>query len=287
MVYSEMVSAKGLYYDSAKTEELLKTYPQEQPIIFQIFGSEEWVMEYAAQYLEDYPNIGLDLNMGCPVPKVVKNGEGSALMKDPKKAASLVKTLVANTQKAVTVKIRSGWNSSSLNAVEVAKYLEDAGASAIGVHGRTREQYYGGKADWGQITKVKEAVSVPVFGSGDVFSAFDAMRMIEETACDGVMIARGALGNPWIFKQALALWKGEVEEKDIENLIPSHGEKLDMLERHFKMLVCEKGEMCAVREIRKFASYYLKGFPQASVFRNRVNKVMTSDQFHLELSGFR
>ena len=209
LVYSEMVSAKGMIYGSRNTERLLKMYPEEKPVAFQIFGSDPEIMGAAARMLEGRENAVLDINCGCPVPKVVKNGEGSALMKDLDLLYDVVRAVRENTTKPVTAKIRAGWSLNSLNAPEAAKAIEAAGASAVAVHGRTREQFYEGPADWGVIADVKKAVSIPVIGNGDVARGADAIRMMDETGCDLVMIARGALGNPWIFRDAMALWRGE------------------------------------------------------------------------------
>jgi len=272
LVYSEMVSAKGLYYKSEATERLLAFHEDEKPLAFQIFGSEPEIMAFAVKKLSDRENCILDINMGCPVPKVVKNGEGSALLKDLKLAGAIVSAAAENTGKPVTVKIRIGWDAASINAVEAAKVLEAAGAKAIGVHGRTREQFYSGKADWNAIRQVKKAVSIPVIGNGDVFSGFDAMRMMEETGCDFVMIARGALGNPWIFREALALWKGRPVPPP-----PELEEKIDIILKHFDLLLSEKGEYAAVREMRKHAGWYLKGIPGSAKLRSKINAIVRAD----------
>ena len=211
LVYTEMVSAKGLYYKDKNTDKLLEISRAEGPAAFQIFGSEPDMIRYAAGALADRENVLLDINMGCPVPKIVRNGEGSALLKDPDLVFRLVEAAVAVAGKPVTAKIRIGWSSESINGVEVAKAVEAAGAAAVAVHGRTREQFYSGRADWSVIRKIREQVSIPVIGNGDVMSGEDAIRMMEETGCHFVMIARGAMGNPWIFREAKALFDHRVE----------------------------------------------------------------------------
>ncbi len=272
LVYSEMVSGKGLYYNDKATERLLKIYDDEKPVAFQIFGAAPEIMSFTAKKLADRENCILDINMGCPVPKVVKNGEGSALLKDRKLVESIIRTTVVSTEKPVTAKIRIGWDADSINAVEIAKVIEAAGASAIGVHGRTREQYYSGKADWDVIRQVKKAVSIPVIGNGDVFSGQDAIRLMEKTNCDFVMIARGALGNPWIFREALALWKGRPVPSP-----PDLSEKVALLRKHFDLLLQEKGEYAAVREMRKHAGWYLKGIPGSASVRRQLNSIEKAD----------
>jgi tRNA-dihydrouridine synthase B len=219
--------------------------------------------------------------MGCPVPKIVKNGEGSALLRDPKLAGRVVEAAVSKTRKPVTVKLRIGWDAASINATEMAKTLEAAGAAAIAVHGRTREQYYGGKADWNEIRRVKEAVHIPVIGNGDVRSGGDALRMLAETGCDFVMIARGALGNPWIFREALALYRG-----DVAPAAPDTRERIDMILRHAAMLVAEKGEGSAILEMRKHAAWYLKGVRGSAALRGKLNAVVAEAELKALLAEF-
>jgi tRNA-dihydrouridine synthase B len=260
MACSEMVSSKGLFYGDKKTGKLLEILPGEGPVGYQIFGHEPDIMAFAARELDGYDNAFLDINMGCPVPKVVKNFEGSYLMKDPDLCFDLVQACVKNTSKPVTVKIRAGWDSGHINAAEVASVCESAGASAVAVHGRTREQYYSGKADWSVIAKVKKAVKIPVIGNGDVTSRKEGFRMMEETGCDLVMIGRGALGNPWIFD---ASHEGT----------PSSEELREVMLRHLSDTAELKGEHIAVLEMRKHVGWYLKGRPGAASFRNEVNRI--------------
>ena len=268
LVFSEMVSGKGLWYGDKNTGKLLHTYEEERPVVFQIFGHEPEVMAYTARELDKYPCAMLDINMGCPVPKIVKNGEGSALLKNPDLIYDVVSATVKNTSKPVSVKIRIGWDEKSINAVEVAHAISAAGASMITVHGRTREQFYSGKADWSHIAAVKRAVDIPVTGNGDVVDAKSAMDMMDQTGCDFVMIGRGALGNPWIFKEVIAAWKGEELPAP-----PTKEEKMDMMIRHLKDLAELKGEYAAVREMRKHVGWYLKGVHGAAAFRGKVNQI--------------
>lgn len=268
MVCSEMVSAKGLWYKDKNTGKLLEILEGEKAVAYQIFGHEPEIMAFAAEKLNKNKNVILDINMGCPVPKVVKNGEGSALMKNPDLVYDIVNATVKASEKPVTVKIRSGWNESSRNAVEVAKAIESAGASMVAVHGRTREQYYSGKADWSVIADVKRAVNIPVAGNGDVVDSESAMEMMRQTGCDFVMIGRGALGNPWIFSQLNAVWRGEPVPPG-----PTTADKKGMMLRHFRDTLELKGEYAAVREMRKHVGWYLKGVHGAAAFRGMVNQI--------------
>lgn len=269
-VYSEMISAKGLYYNDKVTEKLLTLYDDELPVVYQIFGSDPSAMAYAADALSGRKNCMIDINMGCPVPKVVKGGDGSALLKEPELISKVVEAVVSKARKPVTVKIRTGWDDSLINAVENAKRIEAAGAAAICVHGRTRAQMYSGKADRNLIHAVKEAVSIPVIGNGDIFDVESCRSMFEETGCDAVMVARGALGNPWIFKSLN-------EGKDY---VPDTAEKLDIVRRHFGLMIEEKGEYVAVRLMRKHIGWYIKGMHGATSLRRSINELERADDIY-------
>lgn len=268
LIYTEMVSAKGIMYNNKNTESLLVVKEEERPIALQLFGSDPTIMSEMAKKIEERNFDILDINMGCPVPKVVNNGEGSALMKNPKLAGEIVRAVSRAIQKPVTVKIRKGFSKDECNAVEVAKILEDNGASAIAVHGRTREQYYSGKSDIDIITQVKQAVQVPVIGNGDIFTPQDAKRMLEVTGCDAIMLARGVRGNPWLFHQINSyLATDQLESK------PSVQEVIAMIIRHAKMQIEFKGEYTGIREMRKHVAWYTAGYPKSSKLRNRINEV--------------
>ena len=264
----EMVSAKAIQYNNKNTKALLEIHPEEPPVSLQLFGSDPEVISEIAKQIEELPFSILDINMGCPVPKIVRNGEGSALMKQPKLVHEIVSKTVKAIEKPVTVKIRKGFDDSCINAVEIAKIIEDAGASAVAVHGRTREQYYSGKADWDIIRQVKEAVSIPVIGNGDVVSGASAIAMQKETGCDGVMIGRGAQGNPWIFSELLAYDRtGEMPAR------PTIEEIKEMIYRHARLQVKYKGEYLGIREMRKHVSWYTSGLPNSAKLRGEINAV--------------
>ncbi len=270
LLCTEMVSAKAIYYKNKKTEELMAIDPREHPVSLQLFGSDPEIRGLIAAQMQDRPFDILDFNMGCPVPKVVNNGEGSGLMRDPKLAEQILTALVKASRKPVTVKFRKGFDDEHVNAVEIAKIAEQCGVAAVAVHGRTRMQYYSGRADWDIIRQVKEAVSIPVIGNGDLLSADDVLAMKEQTGCDGFMIGRGAQGNPWIFRQILhKLETGEDLPK------PGYEEISAMLLRHARMLIREKGDYIGIREMRKHAGWYLSGCRNASRLRGKMNEVET------------
>lgn len=273
LVCMEMVSAKAIYYNNKNTEGLMEIHPAECPASLQLFGSDPDILGEMAKRIEDRPFAFLDFNMGCPVPKVVNNGEGSALMKNPVLAGKIFESLVKSTKKPVTVKIRKGFDEAHVNAVEIAKIAEECGIAAIAVHGRTREQYYSGKADWNIIAEVKNAVRIPVIGNGDVTGAESAERMIQETGCDGVMIGRGAQGNPWIFREI-----SQYFETGIIPGLPTKQEKKELILRHAALQLEIKGEYTGVREMRKHLSWYTVGMPNSAHFRQMINSMEHMDE---------
>ncbi len=280
LLCTEMVSAKAIYYNNKNTEAMLEIDPREKPVSLQLFGSDPDIISEMAKRIEERPFDILDFNMGCPVPKVVNNGEGSALMKEPKLVEEILTKTVKAIKKPMTVKIRKGFDDASVNAVEIAKIAESCGVAAIAVHGRTRAQYYSGKADWDIIRRVKEAVFIPVIGNGDITCAGDAIRMGEETGCDGFMIGRGAQGNPWIFHQILEYFRTGTDPGR-----PPFDEVAETLLRHARMLMEFKGAYTGIREIRKHAAWYTAGYKNSSRLRGRINEVESYEQLEELLRG--
>lgn len=274
-MYTEMVSAKAILYKNRNTGPLMEVRPEEEPVALQLFGSDPEIVSDIAAQVEDGPYAFIDINMGCPVPKIVNNGEGSALMKNPKLVEEILTALVKKVKKPVTVKFRKGFDDDHINAVEIARIAESCGVSAVAVHGRTRAQFYSGKADWDIIRQVKEAVKIPVIGNGDIFTPEDAKRMLYETGCDGLMIARGAKGNPWIFSRTLHyLETGEL-------LGPPDKEELkETILRHAQLQIQFKGEYLGLCEMRKHLSWYTVGLPHSSSLRNDVNQTETWEDFY-------
>ncbi len=281
MLYTEMINAKALCYDDENTKKMLKIEKEEHPVAVQIFGSDPEFMGRAAQIMNEYPNEILDINMGCPAPKVVKNGDGSALMRNPKLAEEVLKAVVNNSKKPVTLKIRKGWDDDSVNALEIAKIAEASGISALAIHGRTREQYYSGKADWDIIAEIKQNISIPVIGNGDVFTVEDSINMLEKTKCDAIMIGRGAQGNPWIFKRINHYMQtGEILPE------PTIEEKINTAKKHLKLAVQEDGEYVAVREMRKHLAWYIKGLKNSARIRDEINKIESYEDVVAKLDAY-
>lgn len=259
LVTTEMISAKGLYYRDENTQKLMTIDSRERPIALQIFGSDPKIMgEVIEKHINPRGDIDIvDINMGCPAPKIVKNGDGSALMKNPRLVRQILKEVVRASNKPITLKIRMGWDKDSVNGIEIGKIAEEEGIAALTIHGRTRDMFYSGEADWQYIKKAKESLSIPIIGNGDIFHPIDAIRMMEYTNCDGVAIGRGAMGNPWIFK----------------GTIPNSNEKIDMAIRHLDLLCKLKGEDIGVKEMRKHISWYLKGMKNSNVIKNQINTI--------------
>ena len=272
MVCTEMASAKAMFHNDQKTKRLFNTEGEKRPISFQVFGSELESIAYAVKYMSDFADI-IDINMGCPAPKVVKNGDGSKLLLDLEKAKKIIEIAVQNSKVPVTVKFRKGWDKENIVAVEIAQIAEQAGASAVTIHGRTKSEFYTGKADWDIIKKVKQSVHIPVIGNGDVTDEESALAMFEQTGVDGIMIGRGSFGNPWIFKNIKHyLQTGEKLPQ------PTNQERLQIMEKHIQLAVEEKGEDVAIKELRKHISWYTKNLKNSSEFRNLINKIEKKDE---------
>ena len=280
MVCTEMASAKAMFHNDQKTKRLFNTEGEKRPISFQVFGSELESMAYAVKYMSDFADI-IDINMGCPAPKVVKNGDGSKLLLDLKKAQEIIETAVKNSKVPVTVKFRKGWDKENIVAVNIAQIAEQAGASAVTIHGRTRSEFYTGKADWDIIKKVKQSVNIPVIGNGDIVDEESALQMFEQTGVDGIMIGRGSFGNPWIFRNIKHYL--ETGEKLPQ---PTNNEKLEVMEKHIELAVKEKGEDVAIKELRKHIAWYTKNLKNSSEFRNSINKVEKKEELISKLEEY-
>lgn len=277
---TEMVSSKAIFYDDKKTKMLMNSEGEQRPLAIQIFGSDIEAMAYASRYVSDYADI-IDINMGCPAPKVTKNGEGSKILLDLELAENIMKTVVQNSKVPVTIKFRKGWDNDHIVAVEIAKIAEKVGISAITIHGRTRSEFYSGKADWEIIKKVKEAVRIPVIGNGDVVDEDSAKAMFEETGVDGIMIGRASLGNPWIFKRIIHYLKTGDKIPEITNK-----EKLETIKKHLNLLIKEKGEEVAIKEFRKHIAAYTKNMPNSSNFRVKINSLESKKEVEEQIDKY-
>ena len=280
LVCTEMISSRAIYHDDSKTKLLMDTEGEKRPISFQIFGSEEETMGYAAKYLNDKADI-IDINMGCPAPKVVKNGDGSKLLLDIKQAEKVIESVLKNTDKPVTLKIRKGWDTNNIVAVEFAQMAENKGVSAITIHGRTRSDFYSGKADLEIIKKVKEAVKIPVIGNGDIVDEETAYQMFETTGVDAIMIGRGSFGNPWIFKKVEHFLRTGEKLPEV-----SKEQRLETIKKHIRLELEEKPEIVAIRELRKPISWYTKGLKKSSEFRDRINKIENKEELVEEIEAY-
>lgn len=282
LVFSEMISSKGIYYKDESTNRLLKTDPRERPVAIQIFGSDPEIMGYVvSNYLNKRNDIDIiDINMGCPAPKIVKNGDGSALMKNPTLARQVIRAVVKASIKPITLKIRMGWDHNYINGIDIAKIGEEEGVSAITIHGRTRDMFYSGEADWDFIKKVKESISIPVIGNGDIFEPEDGIKMFQYTNCDGIAIGRGSQGNPWIFKRILSLMEGKEDSE------PTVYEKINTCIKHLELICNIKGERVGVMEMRKHVSWYLKGLKNANKTKNKINNIGNKQEMKDVLEDF-
>ncbi len=281
LVYTEMISAKGIYYKNENTTKLIKTDKKEKPIAMQIFGKDPDIMADSSAWLEKQGADIIDINMGCPTPKIVNNGDGSALMRNPKLLGNIIKSVVNAVNIPVTVKIRKGWDDNSINAIEISKIAEESGAKAISIHGRTRQQFYSGEADWDIVKRIKEKLAIPVIGNGDIFTPEDAKRFLEKTNCDGIMIGRGARGNPWIFQRTLEYIK---KNEILPN--PSTKERINIIIKHMDKMIELKGEYIGIKEMRKHIIWYLKGLPNVNKIKNLIFKASRKEEINKLLTDY-